>query len=159
MPSPVASTSAGQPESAYALAIIVSCSRSVTRVALPSTATSAPATDVASEQRGSRVMLRHFFVPVPVWNQNVPSRQSAPTGTRCGLPSLLIVVSHVLREFTASAAGPFHASSVAVMSVHSTGGSWSAAPRLTMSMALSFSVLDETRRADDIHLKSLGKDL
>src|ERR1700743_2229678 len=105
MPAPLASGSAGQPWSAHAFAIRASAPGSVTRAASPSTTTSASRIDTATEQRGSRVTLRPFRVPAPVWNQNVPSSHMAPTGVTWGLPSSLTVVSQVVREFIASGAG------------------------------------------------------
>jgi len=70
---------------------------SVSRAASPSATTSASRIDTAIEQRGSRATLRPFRVPDPVWNQKLPSSQSAPTAVTCGLPSSLTVESHVVR--------------------------------------------------------------
>ena len=55
--------------------------------------------------------LRPFRVVAPVWNQNVPSTHSAPTGVTCGLPSSFTVDSQVVRELCASGAGTDPASS------------------------------------------------
>ena len=98
MPEPLSSGSAGQPLSAHAFAMRATAPGSVTRAASPSMTTSASRIDTATEQRGSRAMLRPFRVPAPVWNQNVPSSQRAPTAVTCGLPSSLTVHSHVVRE-------------------------------------------------------------
>src|SRR3954454_17757103 len=109
---------------------------SVTRAASPSITTSAPGTDTAIEHRGSRVTLRPFRVDAPVWNQNVPSTQRAPTAVTWGLPSRLTVANHVVREFNASGAGADPAWSVSTTAAQSTGGNPSAAPRLIVSMRL-----------------------
>src|SRR3954454_6273560 len=129
MPAPLSSGSAGQPWSAQAFASLATASGSVTCTASPSITTSASRTEMAIEQRGSRATLRPLRV-APVWNQNVPSTQSAPTAVTCGLPSSLSVVSHVVLEFGQSGFGASRASSLAVMALQSTGGSPSAVPRL-----------------------------
>jgi hypothetical protein len=103
------------------------------RAASPSITTSALRIDTAIEQRGSRATLRHFRVPVPVWNQNVPSSHMAPTAVTCGLPSSLTVDSQVVREFTASGAGADPAASCSTTAAQSTGGSPSDSPRLMIS--------------------------
>src|SRR3954447_3727003 len=140
MPCPLPSTSAGQPPSAHTLTTRPSESGSVTRAASPSTTTSAPGTEMATEQRGSRATLRHFRVLAPVWNQNVPSSHTAPTAVTCALPSSLTVDSQVVREFTASRSGADPESIFPTMADQSTGGRSSAAPRFTISMALPPSV-------------------
>ena len=89
---------------------------------------SASRIDTAIEQRGSRATLRPLRVRVPVWNQKVPSSQTAPTAVTCGLPSSLTVVSHVVRALCASGAGADPASSFSVTAAQFTGGSPSAAP-------------------------------
>jgi hypothetical protein len=134
MPDPVCSGSAGQPWSAHAFAMRATASGSVTRVASPSNTTSASRMDSATAHRGSRSTLRALRVPEPVWNQNVPSSQRAPTAVTCGLPSSLTVVSHVVREFAASAAGGAPPSSFSTTPAQSTGGSPSALPRLMTSI-------------------------
>ena len=91
MPDPLSSGSAGQPLSAHAFAIRATAPGSVTRAASPSITTSASRIDTATEHRGSRATLRPLRVAVPVWNQNVPSTQRAPTAVTCGLPSSLTV--------------------------------------------------------------------
>src|ERR1700679_3243320 len=139
MPVPLAWGAAGQPLSDHAFAIRASAAGSVTRAASPSITTSASRMDAATEQRGSRVTLRPFRVPVPVWNQNVPSSHSVPTAVTCGLPSSLTVASHVVREFRASGAGADAASSVAATVAQFTGGSPSALPRLVISIKHPFS--------------------
>jgi hypothetical protein len=93
----------------------------------------------ASEQRGSRATLRPFRVPDPVWNQKLPSNQSAPTAVMWGLPSSFTVVSHVVRALWTSGAGDEPASSFSRMSAQFTGGSPSAAPKLMMSTTSPFS--------------------
>jgi hypothetical protein len=98
IPDPLSSASAGQPPSAHAFAMRATRPGSVTCAASPSTTTSASRIDTAIVQRGSRATLRPFRVS-PVWNQNVPSSQRAPTALTCGLPSSLTVASHVVREF------------------------------------------------------------
>src|SRR5580658_2291489 len=133
-PSPLSSGSAGQPLSAHAFAIRASAPGSVTRAASPSMTTSASRIDTATEHRGSRVTLRPFRVPAPVWNQNVPSSHSAPTAVTCGLPSSLTVDSQVVREFAESGAGADPASSFSTTAAQSTGGSPSALPRLVISI-------------------------
>src|SRR5256885_16417556 len=105
MPEPLSSGSAGQPWSAHALAMRASAPGSVTRVASPSITTSASRTDTATEHRGSRATLRPLRVSAPVWNQNVPSTQMAPTAVTCGLPSSVRVHSQVVREFAPFGAG------------------------------------------------------
>src|SRR5580692_4312119 len=112
MPVPLASGSAGQPLSDHAFALRSSAAGSVTRAASPSTTTSASRADTAIEQRGSRVTLRPFRVPAPVWNQNAPSSHRAPTAVTCGLPSSLTVDSQVVRVFNASGAGAAPAASL-----------------------------------------------
>ena len=79
-------------------------------------------------------------VPAPVWNQNVPSTQRAPTAVTCGLPSSLTVASHVVREFAPSGAGVDPASSFSTTAAQSTGGSPSALPRLVISIRHPFIV-------------------
>src|SRR5215472_2053326 len=138
MPDPLSSGSAGQPLSAHAFAIRATASALVTRVASPSITTSASRTDTATEHRGSRATLRLLRVPAPVWNQNVPSIQRAPTAVTCGLPSSLTVDSHVVREFTASGRGPDRAPSVSTTAAQSTGGSPSASPRLMISISRTY---------------------
>src|SRR5579863_10504105 len=133
IPAPVSSSSAGHPWSAQALARRVSAAGSVSRAASPSATTSASRIDTAIEQRGSRATLRLFFVPVPVWNQKLPSNQSAPTAVTCGLPSAFTVESHVERALWASGSGGDPASSVSTMSAQLTGGSPSIAPKLMIS--------------------------
>src|SRR6266545_2275702 len=120
IPEPLSSGSAGQPESAHAFAMRATVPASVTRVASPSTTTSASRIDTAIEQRGSRATLRLFRVPAPVWNQNAPSIHTAPTAVTCGLPSSLTVTSHVVRALCASGAGAAPASSFSTTSVQST---------------------------------------
>src|SRR5204862_2305386 len=93
MPGPLSSGSAGQPLSAHAFAMRATTPGSVTRAASPSITTSASRIDTAAEHRGSRATLRPLRVPTPVWNQNVPSTQRAPTAVTCGLPSRLTVGS------------------------------------------------------------------
>jgi hypothetical protein len=105
-----------------------------TRAASPSMTTSASRIDTAIEQRGSRATFRPFRVPEPVWNQNAPSSQRAPTAVTCGLPSSFSVASQVVRELCASGAGADPASSFSVTAAQSTGGSPSAAPRLMISI-------------------------
>src|SRR5207302_11405781 len=105
MPDPLSSGSTGQPLSAHAFAIRATAPGSVTRTASPSITTSASRSDTATGHRGSRATLRPLRVPAPVWNQNVPSIQRAPTAVTCGLPSSLTVDSHVVWEFAASGAG------------------------------------------------------
>src|SRR5690242_6412303 len=138
MPDPLPSGSAGQPLSAHAFAMRASAPGSVTRAASPSITTSASRTDTAIEHRGSRVTLRPFRVPAPVWNQNAPSSHRAPTAVTCGLPSWLMVDSHVVREFTASGAGADRAPSLSATAAQSTGGSPSALPRLVISIRYPF---------------------
>src|SRR5205085_9232761 len=140
MPDPLSSGSVGQPLSAHAFAIRATAPSSVTRAASPSITTSASRTDTAIEHRGSRATLRPFRVPAPVWNQNVPSTQRAPTAVTCGLPSALTVDSQVVREFTASGAGADPASSLSATAAQSTGGSPSASPRLMISIRHPFIV-------------------
>src|SRR5207247_9531993 len=123
IPDLVSSSSAGHPWSAQALARRVSVAGSVSRAASPSATTSASRIDTAIEQRGSRATLRPFRVPDPVWNQNVPSSQRAPTAVTCALPSSLIVASHFVRALCASGAGADPASSFPSTASHSTGGS------------------------------------
>src|SRR3954447_11952553 len=130
MPEPLSSGSAGHPLSAHAVAIRATLPRSVTRAASPSTTTSASRIDTAMEQRGSRATLRALRVLRPVWNQNAPSTQRAPTAVTCGLPSSLTVVSHVVRALWASGAGADPSSSFSTMAAQFTGGSPSAAPKL-----------------------------
>src|SRR5882757_7986823 len=138
MPDPLSSGSAGQPLSAHAFAIRATAPGLVTRVASPSITTSASRIDTAIEHRGSRVTLRPFRVPAPVWNQNVLSSHRAPTAVTCGLPSSLTVDSQVVREFSASGAGADPASSFSATAAQSTGGSPSALPRLVISMRHPF---------------------
>ena len=76
IPVPLSSGSAGHPVSAHAFAMRATVPASVTRVASPSTTTSASRIDTAIEQRGSRPTLRLFRVPAPVWNQNAVHPQS-----------------------------------------------------------------------------------
>src|SRR5262245_18773990 len=92
--------------------------------------TSAPPTETAIEQRASRATLRPFRVRVPVWNQNAPSSHMAPTTVTCGLPSAMIVASHVERALRNSEAGADPEFSFAMIATQSTGGRPSAAPRL-----------------------------
>src|ERR1022692_1286925 len=134
MPGPLSSGSAGQPLSAHAFAMRANASGSVTRTASPSITTSASRIDTATEHRGSRATLRPLRVPAPVWNQNVPSTQRAPTAVTCGLLSSLMVDSHVVREFAASGDGVDPASSFPATTAQSTGGSPSALPRLMISI-------------------------
>src|SRR2546423_6572021 len=115
MPDPLSSGSAGQPLSAHAFAMRATAPGSATSAASPSITTSASRIDTATEHRGSRATLRPLRVPAPVWNQNVPSTQRAPTAVTCGLPSWLTVDSHVVREFGASGAGADPASSFSTM--------------------------------------------
>src|SRR5215831_9188351 len=129
MPDPLSSGSTGQPSSVHAFAIRATAPGSVTRVASPSITTSASRTDTAIEHRGSRATLRPLRVPAPVWNQNAPSTQRAPTAVTCGLPSWLTVDSQVVREFAAPGAGASLASSFPATAAQSTGGSPSALPR------------------------------
>src|SRR5204862_6634516 len=82
--------------------------------------------------------LRPLRVPEPVWNQNAPSAHRAPTAVTCGLPSWLMVDSHVVREFAASGAGADRAPSFSATAAQSTGGSPSALPRLVISMRYPF---------------------
>src|SRR3954468_23157734 len=91
IPAPLSSGSAGQPWSAHAFAIRATAPGSVTRAASPSITTSASGTATAIEHLGSRVTLRPFRVAVPVWNQNAPSTQRAPTAVTWGLPSWFTV--------------------------------------------------------------------
>src|SRR5215213_276041 len=102
MPDPLSSGSAGQPVSAHALAARATTAGSVTRAASPSMTTSASRIDELIEQRASRATLAAFRVPEPVWNQNAPSSQRAPTAVTCGLPSLFTVASQVVRALCAS---------------------------------------------------------
>ena len=62
-------------------------------VASPSITTSASRIETATEHRGSRATLRPLRVVAPVWNQNAPSTQTAPTAVTCGLPSALMVTT------------------------------------------------------------------
>src|SRR3954452_7745065 len=142
-PVPLVSGSAGHPPSAHRWAARVTSAGSVTRAAWPSTTTSASRTDTAIEQRGSRSTLRCFFVPAPVWNQNVPSSQSAPTAVTCGLPSSFSVVSHVVLALLASGAGGEPSAIRSTIALQSTGGRPSPLPRLMISMRLLSSCLDE----------------
>lgn len=135
IPEPPSSSSAGQPLSAQAFAIHTSTPASVTRAASPSTTTSASRIETAIEQRESRATLRPFRVPGPVWNQNAPSSQRAPTAVTCGPPSSFTVASQVVRELCASGAGVDPASSLGHCGP--TGGSPSPAPRLMISIAPS----------------------
>src|SRR5436190_13513654 len=135
MPDPLSSGSVGQPLSAHTFAMRATVPGSVTRVASPSITTSASRIDTATEHRRSRVTLRPLRVPAPVWNQNVPSTQRAPTAVTCGLPSWLTVDSHVVREFAASGRGVDPASSFSTTTAQSTGGSPSALPRLMISIS------------------------
>jgi hypothetical protein len=155
MPVPLSSGSAGHPSSAHAFATRATVSGSVTRAASPSTTTSASRTDRAIEQRGWRSTLRLFRVPVPVWNQNEPSSQMAPTAVTCGVPSSLTVASHFVRALCASGSGAEPVSSFSTMASQSTGGSPSAAPRLMISMTVSpfFSRLQRATacRGSDVH--------
>src|SRR6478672_1488228 len=112
MPEPLSSGSAGHPVSAHAFATRATAAGSLTRAASPSTTTSASRIDKLIEQRPSRPTLLAFRVPEPVWNQNAPSSQRAPTAVTCGLPSSLTVANHVVREFGASGAGADFASSL-----------------------------------------------
>src|SRR6266705_2742482 len=138
MPDPLSSGSAGQPLSAHAFAMRATAPGSVTRTASPSITTSASRIDTATEHRGSRATLRPLRVPAPVWNQNVPSTQRAPTAVTCGLPSSLTVDSHVVREFAASGRGADPASSFPATTAQSTGGSPSALPRLMISISRTY---------------------
>src|SRR5262249_53661326 len=122
MPDPLSSGSAGQPLSAHAFAIRATAPGSVTRAASPSITTSASRIDTAIEHRGSRATLRPFRVPAPVWNQNVPSSQTAPTAVTCGLPSSLTRDSHVVQEFGASDRGVGPASRLSAPAAQCTGG-------------------------------------
>src|SRR5215218_10338557 len=79
IPDPLSSGSAGQPLSAHAFARRATTVGSVTRAASPSTTTSASRIEELMEQRGSRATLPALRVPEPVWNQNAPSSQIAPT--------------------------------------------------------------------------------
>src|SRR5688572_11422092 len=105
IPDPLSSGSAGQPWSAHALAARAKPLGSVTRSASPSTTTSASRIDSAIEHARLRSTLRPFRVPAPVWNQNAPSSQIAPTAVTCGLASSFTVHSHVVRALCASGAG------------------------------------------------------
>src|SRR4051794_20714103 len=136
IPVPPSSGSAGQPSSAHALGTRATTPGSVTRAASPSITTSASRIDTAIEQLGWRSTLRPLRVCAPVWNQNVPSNQIAPTAVTCGVPSSLTVASHLVRELCASASGADPASSFSITASQSTGGSPSAAPRLMVSMML-----------------------
>src|SRR5205809_2421827 len=138
MPDPLSSGSAGQPLSAHAFAMRATAPGSVTRTASPSITTSASRIDTATEHRGSRATLRPLRVPAPVWNQNVPSTQRAPTAVTCGLPSSLTVDSHVVREFGASGRGVDPASSLSATAAQSTGGSPSALPKLMISISRTY---------------------
>src|SRR6266446_2312789 len=138
MPDPLSSGSAGQPLSAHAFAMRATAPGSVTRAASPSITTSASRIDTATEDRGSRATLRPLRVPAPVWNQNVPSTQRAPTAVTCGRPSSLTVDSHVVREFAASGRGVDPASSFSTTTAQSTGGSPSALPRLMISISRTY---------------------
>src|SRR5437764_9607818 len=89
-------------------------------------------------------MLRRLRV-APVWNQNVPSSHTAPTGVTCGLPSSLIVDSQVVRELWASGAGAAPDSNFSTTACQSATGSPSALPRLVTSMTQSL-----RRGADDL---------
>jgi hypothetical protein len=80
-------------------------------------------------------------VRAPVWNQNVPSTQRAPTAVTCGLPASLTVDSHVVREFAASGRGVDPASSFSTTAAQSTGGSPSALPRFMVSISQNLSAL------------------
>src|SRR5690349_24429517 len=140
MPERLSSGSAGQPLSAHAFAMRATAHGSVPRAASPSMTTSASRIDTAIEHRGSRATLRPFRVPAPVWNQNVPSSHRAPTAVTCGLPSWLMVDSHVVREFAASGAGADRASSFSATAAQSTGGSPSALPRLVIAIRHPFIV-------------------
>src|SRR3954471_13203826 len=138
MPDPASSGSAGQPLSAQAFAMRATRPGSVTRVASPSMTTSPSRIDTATEHRGSRTTLRPLRVPAPVWNQNAPSTQSAPTAVTCGLPSSLMVHNHVVRVFAASGVGAEPASSFATTAAQSTGGSPSAFPRLMVCISPTY---------------------
>src|SRR5438067_12410823 len=138
MPDPLSSGSTGQPLSAHAFAMRATAPGSVTRTASPSITTSASRIDTATEHRGSRATLRPLRVPTPVWNQNAPSSHRAPTAVTRGLPSSLMVDSHVVREFAASGAGADRASSFSATAAQSTGGSPSAIPRLVISIRYPF---------------------
>ena len=96
----------------------------------------------------TRATLRAFRVPVPVWNQNAPSSQIAPTAVTCGLPSPLRVVSHFVRALCASGSGADPASSFSATVAQSTGGSPSASPRLMISICVSL------RRACQLPMQS-----
>src|SRR5205823_8101830 len=93
---------------------------------------------ISIEHRGSRATLRPLRVPEPVWNHNAPSTHMPPTAVTCGLPSSLMVDSHVVREFAASGTGADRASSFSATAAQSTGGSPSALPRLVISMRYPF---------------------
>src|SRR5262250_1438210 len=138
MPDPLSSGSAGQPLSAHAFAIRATVPVSVTRAASPSITTSASRIDTAIEHRGLRATLRPLRVLAPVWNQNVPSAQRAPTAVTCGLPSSLTVDSHVVREFAASGRGADPASSFSATAAQSTGGSPSVSPRFMISTSRTY---------------------
>src|SRR5262249_10981074 len=138
MPDPLSSGATGQPLSAHAFATRATAPRSVTRAASPSITTSASWIDTAIEHRGARATLRPFRVPAPVWNQNVPSTQRAPTAVTCGLPSSLTVDSHVVWEFAASGGGVDPASSFSTTASQSTGGSPSALPRFMISISRTY---------------------
>jgi two-component system sensor histidine kinase VanS len=95
-------------------------------------------TDTATEQRGSRATLRPFRVPDPVWNQKLPSSQSAPKAVTCGLPSSFTVESHVERALRASRAGGDPVSSFSRTFAQFTRGNPSFAPKLMMSITYPF---------------------
>src|SRR5215510_775867 len=157
MPDPLSSGATGQPLSAHAFATRATAPRSVTRAASPSITTSASRIDTAIEHRGSRSTLRPLRVPAPVWNQNVPSTQRAPTAVTCGLPSSLTVDSHVVREFAASGRGVDPASSFSATAAQSTGGSPSASPRFMISTSRTYlPVLRAVRRRRSTNWQRAG---
>src|SRR5258708_7301594 len=65
----------------------------------------------------------------------------APTAVTCGLPSSLIVDSHVVRQFSASVAGAGPEASFSTTVAHSTAGSPSASPKLLICICAPCVVL------------------
>src|SRR5438132_7819300 len=155
MPVPESSGWAGHPLFAHSAAISATIFGSVTRRASPATITSKPFVATLIVQRGSRATFFALRVRSPVWNQQEPACQSAPTLVTCGLPSAFRVVSQNVDRFGERGSSCIRRSaSCASTWDHWIVGSPSASPRFIVSMVLENSFFDRRRRSLVVRLRA-----
>src|SRR4029077_8478960 len=148
MPVPESSGCAGHPPFVHNAAISATIFGSVTRRASPETITSKPFVATLMLHAGPRATFFALRVRSPVWNQQDPACQSAPTLVTCGLPSAFRVVSQKVERFGERGSSCVRRSaSCDSTRDHSIGGSPSASPRFVVFMVL------ETPPLAEIHQK------